>query len=253
MGVKIKRERPDQRRHHRVTAPLFVGVAGHTVRAADWSLGGLRIDDFPGTLPAIGSEVELKLSLPFQGFDVAFGARGRIVRRNAEQRMVALQFTELGERERELMQHFLEELVRGSMSDVEDTIQRIDVPVTPASLQPDTKIVPAGDKPVSRMPAKTMAMIAVYGAIGLCILSYTALLIYSNVYRLEVQSAVISAPIETVEAQSDGRIAWASVKPGDVIKQGEVILNVIDHQLEREIELTDIAIRERKARLGFLN
>ena len=252
MGVKIKRERPDQRRHHRVTAPLFVGVAGHTVRAADWSLGGLRIDDFPGTLPAIGSEVELKLSLPFQGFDVAFGARGRIVRRNAEQRMVALQFTELGERERELMQHFLEELVRGSMSDVEDTIQRIDVPVTPASLQPDTKIVPAGDKPVSRMPAKTMAMIAVYGAIGLCILSYTALLIYSNVFRLEVQSAVISAPIETVEAQSDGRIAWASVKPGDVIKQGEVILNVIDHQLEREIELTDIAIRERKARLGFL-
>ena len=252
MGVKIKRERPDQRRHHRVTAPLYVGVGVHTVRAADWSLGGLRLDEFPGALPPIGSEIDLKLSLPFQGFDVAFGARGRVVRRNEQQRMVALQFTELGERERELMQHFLEELVRGSMSDVEDTIQRIDVPVTPASLQPDTKIVPAGEKPISRMPAKAMAMIAIYSVIGICVLSYTALLVYSNLFRLEVQSAVISAPIETVEAQADGQVVWTGVKPGDAVRQGEVIINVIDHHLEREIELSDIAIRERKARLGFL-
>ncbi len=252
MGVKVKRERPDQRRHHRVTAPLFVGVGGHTVRAADWSLGGLRVDDFPGALPPIASEIELKLSLPFQGFDVAFGARARVVRRNGEQRMFAVQFTELGDRERELMQHFLEELVRGSMSDVEDTIQRIDVPVTPASLQPDTKVVPVSDKPLRRVPAKTIVMSAIYGLAGLAVLAYAGLLVYSNVYRLEVQTAVISAPVESIVAQADGRVAWADVKPGDTVKQGEVILNVVDHHLEREIELSDIAIRERKARLGFL-
>ena len=252
MGVKIKRERPDQRRHHRVTAPLFVGVGGHSVRAADWSIGGLRVDEFPGQLPSIAPEIELKLSLPFQGFDVAFGARGRVVRRNSDQGMFAVQFTEIGERERELMQHFLEELVRGSMSDVEDTIQRIDVPVTPASLQPDTKIVPATEKPMHRLPVKTIVMSSIYAVVGLCVLSYAALLVYSNVYRLEVQTAVIAAPIETIEAHADGHVAWAGVKPGDSIRQGEVILKVIDHQLEREIELSDIAIRERKARLGFL-
>ena len=60
MAVKIKRERPDQRRHHRVTAPLFVRVDGHATprdrlvprRAADRRLpgrsaGGRRRDAVP--------------------------------------------------------------------------------------------------------------------------------------------------------------------------------------------------------------
>ena len=57
MAVKIRRERPDQRRHHRVTAPLFALVAGHRVRAADWSLGGLRIEEFPFPIPGLGIDM----------------------------------------------------------------------------------------------------------------------------------------------------------------------------------------------------
>ena len=252
MSVKVKRERPDQRRHHRVSAPLFVGVAGQTVRAADWSLGGLRIENFRGSLPKAGQEVDLDLTLPFQGFDVTFKAHGFVVRNNPEARMFAVQFTDLGERERELMSHFLEELVRGSMVDVEDTIQRIDVPVTPASLEPDGKLAPMGQRPVRRMPAKAMAMSAFYAAFGVVVLGYAAMLVYSNFFRLEVQTAVIAAPVETIKAHADGRVEIAGIKPGDAIRHGEVLLSVIDHQLEREIELSDIVIRERKARLNFL-
>lgn len=252
MSVKVKRERPDQRRHHRVSAPLFVGVAGQTVRAADWSLGGLRIENFQGPVPRAGQEVDLDLTLPFQGFDVTFKARGFVVRNNPETRMFAVQFTDLGERERELMTHFLEELVRGSMVDVEDTIQRIDVPVTPASLEPDSKLAPMGQRPVRRMPAKAMAMSAFYATFGVAVLGYAAMLVYSNFFRLEVQTAVIAAPVETIKAHADGRVEIAGIKPGDAIRQGEVLLSVIDHQLEREIELSDIVIRERKARLNFL-
>ena len=96
---------------------------GETLRAADWSLGGLRLEGFGGAVPAPGDFVDLKLSMPFQGFDVAFAAKGQVVRNGAEKGMFALRFTELGEREQELMRHFIEELVRGSMSDVADTIQ----------------------------------------------------------------------------------------------------------------------------------
>ena len=104
------------------------------MRATDWSLGGLRIDGFPGELPVAGAELAFHLTLPFQGFDVSFDIKAEVVRTNPADKMFAVRYTEIGERERELMQHFIEELVRGSMSDVEDTIQRIDVPVTPARL-----------------------------------------------------------------------------------------------------------------------
>ncbi len=250
MAVKVRRERPDQRRHHRVTAPLYVTLAGHRVKAADWSLGGLRLEAFPGDVPAPLSALDLVLTLPFQGFDVTFDAKAEVVRSNADSRMIALRFIELGERERELMSHFLEELVRGSMVDVEDTIQRIDVPVTPASLKPDPN--PLKQLPARRWPTKMIVMSALYGIIGLFIFSYTAVLSYSNFFRMEVRTAVISAPVETVTAAADGRVEWGGVKPGDRVKAGEVVVKLIDNQLQRELELAEIEVQQRKAKLGSL-
>lgn len=250
MAVKVRRERPDQRRHHRVTAPLFVTLAGHKVKAADWSLGGLRIEAFPGEVPGPLAPLDLVLTLPFQGFDVTFDVRAEVVRSNQDTRTIAARFLELGERERELMSHFLEELVRGSMVDVEDTIQRIDVPVTPASLKPDAN--PLQQMPTRRWPAKMVAMSALYAVVGLLVFGYTAVLSYSNFFRMEVRTAVISAPVETITATADGRVEWTDVQPGDAIKAGQVVVKLIDSQLQREIELAEIAVQERKARLGNL-
>jgi len=255
MAVKIRRERPDQRRHHRITAPLFVEVDGHRVRAADWSLGGLRVEGFPGRVPNIGSSMKLDLTLPFQGFDVSFSVEASVVRVNPADAMFAVQFTEIGERERELMSHFIEELVRGSMSDVEDTIQRIDVPVTPASLKPDAKPSPAQMAkalPARRLPVRLMAMSTFYLLLGLAVFSYAAVLVYTNMFRMEVKTAVITAPVERVEAQVDGRVELVGIRPGDSVRRGETILNLFDSQLEREIALADIEVKERKAKLAYL-
>ncbi|MEO1264751.1 MAG: HlyD family efflux transporter periplasmic adaptor subunit [Pseudomonadota bacterium] len=250
MAVKVRRERPDQRRHHRVTAPLFVDVAGWRMRAADWSLGGVRLEGFPDALPAIGEELDLHLNLPFQGFDVAFDAKAEVVRHEPEAQAFALKFTELGERERELMSHFIEELIRGSMVDVEDTINRIDVPVTPASLEPDAS--PAEQVPVRRWPVKTFAMTAIYILLGFVVFAYTAMLIYANFYRLEVQTAVISSPVDLVTSRVDGRLVWKDVAVGKAVEKGQVILDVVDTQIDREIEIAQIGINETKAKLAYV-
>jgi multidrug resistance efflux pump len=250
MAVKVKRERADQRRHHRVTAPLFVVHGGQRYRAADWSLGGLRIEGCREAIPEIGVEIPLHLTLPFQGFEVSFDAKAEVVRGDADAGMFAAKFTELGERERELMSHFIEELIRGSMTNIEDTIQRIDVPVTPASLEP--QVNPRSQLPVRRWPAKVLVMTGLYAVLGFFVFGYAALLGYTNFYRMEIQTAVISAPVEIVTAQADGRVTWNNVKPGDSVRAGDVIVNVIDNQLEREIDLAEIAIKERKAQFAYL-
>lgn len=255
MTVKIRRERPDQRRHHRVTAPLFVVTGGERVRAADWSLGGLRVEAFPGELPATGANIPLDLTLPFQGFDVSFAVKAEVVRTNPTTGMFAVRFTEIGERERELMQHFIEELVRGAMTDVEDTIQRIDVPVTPASLQPDPK--PSAPQiakhlPPKRLPLKTMAISSAYILAGALIFIYAAVLGYTNFFRLEVKTAVITAPAVSIEAQVDGRVDLGGLKPGDPVSKGDVLLEIYDAKLERELAMADLEIKKRKAKLSYL-
>ena len=95
-------------------------------------------------------------------------------------------------------------------------------------------------------------MSAVYLALGVLVFGFTAILVYSNFYRMEIQTAVIAAPVETVTAQADGRIEWTNLQPGDPVKAGEVIVNVVDNQVERELELADIAVREQKAKLTYL-
>lgn len=251
MAVKVRRERPDQRRHHRVTAPLYVEVGGATMRAADWSLGGLRVEHFPGKLPAIGSEIELALTLPFQGFDVGFKVEAEVVRTNVAEGMFAVRYTRIGERERELMQHFIEELIRGSMVDVEDTIQRIDVPVTPASLQPDLPKAADQMVPLRRRPSKLVVMSSLYLAIGALVFGYAAIIAYSNLFRLEVETAVIAAPVETIVAKSEGIVELAGLEPGRPVKADDIVARLIDAQIEREIELAEISVQEKKARLAF--
>lgn len=213
------------------------------MRTTDWSLGGLRLDGYPAELPASGAEKQFHLTLPFQGFDVSFDVRAEVVRWGGSSKTVAVRFTEIGERERELMQHFIEELVRGSMSDVEDTIQRIDVPVTPAKLEPDVKNLPA-NLPVKCLPLKTLVVTAIYGIAGILIFGYPGLLGYTNFFRMGNQLAVIAAPIETVVAQTDGQLHF---KPADEVRSGEVVVTVVDPALEREIEIADIEIESRKA------
>lgn len=227
---------------------MFVTYAGETLRAADWSLGGLRLEGFGGAVPAPGDLIDLKLSMPFQGFDVGFAATGEVVRNDPATGMFALRYTELGTREEEVMRHFIEELVRGSMSDIGDTIQRIDLPVTPVSTKPDVN--PGEVVPVSRWPVKTIFYTCLYSVLGLFVFSYIAMLGYTNVFRLEVDSAVISAPLVTMQAPNDGHVLWTSYKPGDVVKAGSIVLQVADNQLEREIDLSDIDIRGREAKLS---
>lgn len=233
-----------------MTAPFFVAFGDQSHRAVNWSLGGFRLDGVSGPLPQPGSTLAIHATLPFQGFDVSFPAEAEVVRIDPATRMVACQFTRLGERERELMQHFIEELVRGSMVDVQDTIQRIDVPVTPASLEPSKPR--SGEVPLKRWPVKAIVMSGLYGLLGLAILGYTLLLGWSNFTRLEVQTAVITAPIETVASQADGLVQWGAKRPGDVVRSGDVVVTVTDHQLERDIELAEIAIAERRTQLAFL-
>ena len=249
MAVETRYQRPDPQRQLWVTAPLFVHINGEPARIDQWCLDGLRIAAFEGTLPPPGEPLQLRLTLPFQGFEVGFDANGEVVDPGGSDRNMLIGFVDLGARERELMAHFFEELLRGSMVAVRDTIQRIDVPVLPVSLA-SSAVMDGGRRPAG--PLKSLAMTGFYGVLGAAVFGYLALLIYSNLFRLEVPSAVVSSPTEVALAQGEGHVLWVGVKPGDTVKAGDVVVELHDNLLEREIENAEIGIREREAKLAFL-
>ncbi len=245
--MKVIRERPCQRRYHRVTAPLMVKLDGSApqYRATDWSLGGLRLDGVAGALPEIGTEWKLNLLLPFQGFDIGFDLKGKVVRTAKAEKTVAFEFTEVPERSRDLMSHFIEDLIRGQMGTVEDAICRIDIPVTPISTQPDPN--PTEGAPMSRWPVKTIVMSCLYLMLGVAVFGYGGLLTYSSVMRMEVQSAVVSVPVQTLRMPVDGILQSVRYTLGDSVKRGTILASIEDPRLAAQIMAADLAATDATA------
>jgi len=248
MALVIEYEKPDQRRHYRVTAPLFVVFNDQKYRAVDWSLGGLRLEGIKGSLPDIGDLVEVEITLPYQDFKITFEAVLEIVRHVPGG--FGAQFKSLGEREQGLMSHFIDEIVRGSMTDVKETLARMDVPLTPVSTKPPEQSVP--ETPLQRWTDKTYVVPALYGVLGLLVFGYAALVAYSNIFHLVVESAVVGGRVSIIKAQADGRIIYKEMQSGQLVKAGEVIAHINDPLLEARIEKSAIEIKRKLAEQSFL-
>ncbi|WP_350335323.1 PilZ domain-containing protein [Coralliovum pocilloporae] len=243
--MKVTREKPCQRRYHRVSAPLKITAeSGRTCTAADWSLGGVRIVSWTDELPENDQILPLTLHLPFQGFDIAFEVEARVVHIIDEQNSFAAEFLELPERARDLMTHFIDDLIRGKMASVEDTICRIDVPVTPISTQPDVN--QQEETGLRRWPLKTIIMSAAYMVVGFFVFSYAAVLLYATAMKLEVKTAVVSAPLSTLRMPVDGRIIPVRYEVGLHLRKGDLIARISSPVIDARIE--DARLQVRQAR-----
>jgi multidrug resistance efflux pump len=254
MAVKAKWERPDGRRQLSVSAPMFVDYNDGRLRANDWSLSGFTFAQCAKPRP-VGQVDDVKVTLPFQGFDVSFRAPVRVVESDAKQGTYSVEYVSLGDRERELLCHFLDELVRGNMVDVRDTIQRLDGPVTPVSMEPTAQVAAEAAATPSAWGLRSVSpslMSALYASLGLLVFGYFGYLVYGNVFRFEVENAVVSSPTETILAQGEGYIEWGNFRAGEPVKAGDVLANLFDNQLERDIEVAEIAVREKEARFALL-
>lgn len=236
--VNVRREAPDQRLHHRLTAPFMVGTSEGRFRAFDWSIGGVGLADYPGKV-AVGDILSWDFHLPFQGFDVSFTCEVEIKHTDGKGRIGAA-FKDMGERETELLSHFADSLVRGSMTSVEDTILHIDMPVTPVSTEPDPN--PTEDVPLKRRSLKVLFYSAFYAIVGVAIVIYLGMVIYTNFWRLEVETAVVSAPIQPIYATSDGRISNVWVTPFEDVETDVPLIIIDDPALRQEIEMAEIAV-----------
>ena len=243
--MRIERERPCQRRYHRVKAPMKVKMAdGHSSMATDWSIGGLRLDNIKGNLPAVNDEQKLTLELPFQGFDIAFEVEARVARIVEETKTIGFELRNLSERAHDLMSHFIDDLVRGQMATVEDTICRIDIPVTPISTEPERN--PSEDVPVKRLPFKLILMSTFYTMLAVCIFGYLSILIYSKTMRMEVSSAVVSAPLATIKMPMDGILHPILMEEDVRVKSGQPIARIYNVKFETSLDEKRIELNQAK-------
>lgn len=250
--MKITREKASQRLHHRVQTPIEVRVDGYAYSASDWSMGGFRLSNWDRFEEGfkVTDVFPCNFKLPFQGFDIAFDIQVQMVRDDVSHKTASFKFIDLSERQTELLNHFVEQLIRGAMVPIGDTILRIDSPVTPVSTKPDPS--PLEEVPTSRWPIKLIGMSALYILVGLGLFSFVGLTVYENILSLKVDTAITATPVEPLVSLVDGRIKKVNVSLDQLTAKGEILIEIDSPDLKNSIDTEKNKLELKKLQLEAL-
>lgn len=242
--VPVQREAPSRRKHYRVTAPILIELDGVERQAVDWSVGGFRLTRVEGDYH-IGDELSVTVSVPFQGVFLSSRQKARVVR-YAPGGELAGEFIELDDRTRELLSYFLRTLISGEMATIDGIIKRIDVPVTPvkSEIKDDWRGLPL------RVRLRRILMGLFYLSAGLAVACYLTLTLYSHLFRVHIDTGVVTVPREEIAAPFSGMIERIVVPPGKECRQGEVLVVLRDQSLVDELDAADMEVKVAEALLA---
>jgi multidrug resistance efflux pump len=239
-NLHILHEAPSQRRTHRLNAPITIVFDAMPYRTIDWSLLDFKIADYYGALEK-GQSFSVIIQIPYQGFNVSFQANARVVTNNQHAHTLACEFFDIDERSKEILETFVAGLVRGEMETIKGVIRRMDVPVTPASLKPDIALTEAELKAQDRK--RTVGSI-LYLTAGCLFLAALLTVMYTNIFQIKVETAVMAAPTDILIAPATGEIAKIHVQERQHVKAEENIITVTDPELEQNIERAALHLKE---------
>lgn len=248
--VRVRFGRPSQRRHHRLTAPLDVVVHGHTEPCAvlDWSTAGLRFRSHPPQAFHVEDAIMLALCVPFHDFNVSFDIQARIVRVDAANREVAVQFVDLPARPKELLHYFSDNLLRGEMAPVGGTLKRLDLPVTPPRPEAPKE---RGVVNKGRRNLRPWLVGATYLALGAALSFGLLYTLYGTIFLVSSEQAMLYAPVTELIAPEDGTVSAVYVLEGDRVAPGYFLLTITSPRLEQlkseaRIRVEETLIEERR-------
>ena len=232
--MTVRYDNASARRHQRVNVPAKIDIDGHRYTTLDWSVGGFRIAGFKAE-PRLGEPRTIRFFLNFQGFEVGFEAKAKLVSFNETKHEASAEFVDLGPRESELLRHFVLGVATGEMTSVSDTLVHMDSPTSVANWG---RAPLAGADPLAQETLKKRSLVkaSLYFAVGPLLAGYALLTAYQSIFRMDLENAVVVRPTETVVAQGVGQMESMLVREGDLVKPGQVLFTAMDEDQGRDLD-----------------
>ncbi len=91
----------------------------------------------------------------------------------------------------------------------------------------------------------------IYIVLGTFLLFILAMIFNTHVLRLKIEMAVVNAPIETIVSPVSGYITEVYVTRGTQVKKGTPLLKIENIDLERDLQLALIQVKESKLSIEY--
>jgi multidrug resistance efflux pump len=223
--------------HEAAARRAEVTIDGRTYRTKNWGVCGFSVEDYHEAA-TVGTTFDVNFAANLLGFTVSFSARAQAVR--VDPGSLAAVFVDLGQREQDLLGH-LHAALRNTAEAPRSSI------AAAAAMSPA-----GGERTVRRWLVS-----AVYLTVGMVVLGFAALSVLGHFMHVNVETAVISMPLEQVVSADVGALADMNVKPGTRIAAGDVLYRIDSeasarnvHLARQELATAEIAVRQAQSRRG---
>jgi multidrug resistance efflux pump len=210
---------PRRRLHKRDLFPLQMEINGSIYFVSQWTLKHFKIVNYSDEVK-LGQDISIKPIVKFRDFNIQFDATATLLHYDAQNQELIATFKEMSEEHQELLKYFSEALSSGDMVNIDNILRRVDMPVTPASMQlaevPKTK----------RQNLKRRLYSSLYLLIGGLLLLFTITTFYNSLFLLKVETAFVNSEITPVQSHSQGSIKTILVGNNEQVSAGQPLLTL---------------------------
>ena len=240
--LDITYDSPDNRKYYRLINAIKVIIDGNEYKTTDWSVNAFKIGGYTGNL-SVGKIVLAAVEINFQGFFVKFFPQIKVLRIDAKNNTLVAEFVDLSERHSEFLVYFSKSLITGKFQPFDEVIKHIDIPITDNYITDTFQEEPESKKHFFNRSF----MILLYVVLGIVIFLYGFKLYYSNVYLMQIDSAVVLNKTKVINSPTKGILSDIYVKDGESVYKGQPLFKIINPDIERKIEDKKINILKNEA------
>jgi len=212
---------PRRRLHKRDLFPLQVEINGSIYFVSQWTLKHFKIVNYSDEVK-LGQDISIKPIVKFRDFNIQFDAIATLLHYDAQNQELIATFKEMAEEHQELLNYFSEALNSGDMVNIDNILRRVDMPVTPASIQ--LTEMPETQKKFQSLKRRLYS--SLYLLVGSILLLFTTITLYNNFFLLEVETAFVNSVITPVQSHSQGSIKTILVGNNEQVSAGQPLLTL---------------------------
>jgi len=238
MGL-ITVESNQMRKSHRIDLPLTVQINGISYQAHDWSMTGVSLIGFTEdlepnqiipskcALPMVDSMIALNINLKFKRHLEGFSG---------------FEFTDPSPQVRRALRQYIEMAVEGKLDNLGDVVGMLTMPTALDMSLPDALTPSDLDADNMNRHFKSGSRLAIIiGILFLVVLLTT--LFYNTTYRVGGVGEV-SNTLQRVRAPAAGIISRMTLKPGDPVRKGMLLLSVVNTDRRGHIDALRLSIKQ---------
>jgi multidrug resistance efflux pump len=243
----LTREFNYMRKSQRVDIPLLVQIGTEVYKTANWSMTGLGLLDFTGD-HTVGEALSVRLILPISGASINIDVQ--VVLKNRRGQITGFEFSNLSERHKRVLRHYVELSLDGNLDNIEDLLSDFAVPEIETPIKEALNITEEEQVSLLRKFRSRAFLTVTAGFLLMGYIIFTLVYNYIFVYRTV---GVVSGDLLQVVAGNSGSLKRHYVKVGENVHTNEILFDLDDARMLEQLRQNEEQIERQLATIEQLN